>query len=233
MSAKTQHFSSTSGWWAGFIFGPILFFCSLVCIWYNEKRAAIDSRRLALGREICETVDVTSEASARSKENKLVYANGVSRTSAVIGDNLSGVNGPNLIKITRIVEVLEWRRKTRKEGEHQHVYYELEWVSSNSQNEGERFNNPANWFINNDVIYNQQAYLGGYNISKEVADKFCKVIPFTPTMQNAQMILNNTRRNDRVPSNNGQYLYFTPSGPGGYSPAPGGFNPGFGGQPGG
>lgn len=114
MSAKMQHLSSTSGWWSGFIFGPILFFCSLVCIWFNEKRAAIDSRRLALGREICETVDVTSEASARSKENKLVYANGVSRTSAVIGDNLSGVNGPNLIKITRVVEVLEWRRKTRK-----------------------------------------------------------------------------------------------------------------------
>lgn len=112
------------------------------------------------------------------------------------------------------------------------MYYELEWVSSNSQNEGERFNNPANWFINNDVIYNQQVYLGGYNISKEVADKCCKIIPFSPTMQNAQMILKNTRRNDRIPSNNGQYLYFTPTAPGGYSSAPGGYNPGFGGQSG-
>lgn len=46
-------------------------------------------------------MDVTSEASARSKDGRLVYANGVTRTSAIIGDTLSGVNGPNLIKITR------------------------------------------------------------------------------------------------------------------------------------
>lgn len=84
----------------------------------------------------------------------------------MIGDRLSGVNGPNLIKITRTVEVLEWRKKTRKEGDRHVDYYELEWVSTNSQNEGERFNNPSHWFIKGDVIYNDQVYLGGYNISK-------------------------------------------------------------------
>ncbi len=52
--------SNTGGWWVGFILGPIVFVASFVCIWYNEKRAAIDSRRLQLGREICEDVDVTS-----------------------------------------------------------------------------------------------------------------------------------------------------------------------------
>lgn len=166
-------------------------------------------------------MDVTSEASARSKENKLVYANGETRTSAVIGDNLSGVNGPNLIKITRIVEVLEWRKKSRKEGDRHVTYYDLDWVSSNSQNEGERFNNPANWFVQGDTVYNQQVYLGGYNISKEVADKCSKVAPFTPTLEHAQRILSNARRNDRAPSTNGQYLYFSPA-------SPGGFNPGYG-----
>lgn len=55
-------------------------------------------------------------------------------------------------------------------------------MSSNSQNEGQRFNNPANWFIKNDVIYNSQVYLGGYNLSKEVVDKCNKVVPFTPTL---------------------------------------------------
>lgn len=40
-------------------------------------------------------------------------------------------------------------------------------------------------------------------------------------MQNAQAILNNTRRQDRSPSCNGQYLYFTPGG--GYSPGPSGY----------
>lgn len=54
LNAKQNHDlytrSNSGGWWTGFIFGPILFFCSFVCIWYNEKRAAIDSRRLSLGR---------------------------------------------------------------------------------------------------------------------------------------------------------------------------------------
>jgi predicted Kef-type K+ transport protein len=31
-----SHMGSTSGsGWAGFIIGPILFFCSFICIWYN------------------------------------------------------------------------------------------------------------------------------------------------------------------------------------------------------
>jgi hypothetical protein len=64
----------------------------------------------------------------------LVYANGVTRTNAVIGDRLSGVHGPNLIKITRKVEVLEWRKKTK--WIKMEDYYELEWVTINKEKEG-------------------------------------------------------------------------------------------------
>jgi len=32
----------------GFLFGPILFFMAFICIWFNEKRAVIDYRRLKL-----------------------------------------------------------------------------------------------------------------------------------------------------------------------------------------
>lgn len=52
------------------------------------------------------------------------------------------------------------------------------------------------------------------------------MIPFSPTMEHAQNVLGNTRRNDRAPSVSGQYMYFTPGG--GYNPAVNiGFNPGF------
>lgn len=47
-------------------------------------------------------------------------------------------------------------------------------------------------------------------------------------MEHAQNILNATRRNDRAPSSNGNYIYFTPSMGGGYNNQ--GYNPGFGGQ---
>lgn len=114
---------------AGFVLGPFLFFCALVCIWYNEKRAAIDERRLKLAADICEDVDVTSQASAMKQDGKLVYAHGQTRTSAIIRDPVSGVSGPNLIKISRHVEVLEWRRHTRRDNDRDIEYEELEWVS--------------------------------------------------------------------------------------------------------
>lgn len=88
LSIQAAHEAGSSklgGAFAGFIFGPIIFISSFICIWYNEKRAAIDSRRLHLASEICEDVDVTSQASAISKDGKLVYACGQTRTSAVIG----------------------------------------------------------------------------------------------------------------------------------------------------
>lgn len=85
----------------------------------------------------------------------------------------------------------------------------MEWVSSNSENEGERFNPKTNWFIENDTIYNQQVYLGGYNISKEVADKCSRFIPFTPTMEHAQNIMANTHRLNKTPSLAGEYIYFS------------------------
>ena len=56
--------------------------------------------------------------------------------------------------------------------------------------------------MNSDVIYNQQVFLGGYNIDKATADLCEKAIPFSPNMQHAKNILNNTRRKDRTPSMN-------------------------------
>ena len=34
----------------GFILGPILFISAFPCIWYNERRAAIEYRRIKLGK---------------------------------------------------------------------------------------------------------------------------------------------------------------------------------------
>jgi len=76
----------------------------------------------------------------------------------------------------------------------------MDWVSQNLSNAGTRYNNPGNWFINNDTTYNQNVYLGGYLITKEIADLCSKVIPFNPSMDVAQRILKQTGRGDRQPS---------------------------------
>ena len=88
----------------------------------------------------------------------------------------------------------------------------MEWVSSNSTNEGERYNNPAHWFIESDVVYNSEVYLGGYNIDKATAELCQKSLPFHPTMEHARTILVNTHRQDRSPSLAGEYIYFAPGG---------------------
>ena len=94
-------------------------------------------------------MDVYSYVSIASKDGKLVYAKGESLTNLQIRDPICGVGSNQLMKVTRKVEVLEWRSKTKKENDEEVTYYELEWVSENSSIEGERYNNPNNWILPN------------------------------------------------------------------------------------
>ena len=166
----TSGSGSGSAFFAGFILGPLLFFSTCICIWFNEKRAAIDSRRLKLAASICEVVDVNNQASADYQNGKLVYACGQTRTDSITRDSVSGVMSPNLIKINRYVEVMEWRRHTRNNDRTSETYHTLNWTSVHSESEGVYRNPPENWFIQNEVTYNNQVFLGGYNIDKATAD---------------------------------------------------------------
>lgn len=94
----------------------------------------------------------------------------------------------------------------------------MEWVTSNSTNEGERYNNPQNWFIENETIYNDSVYMGGYKISQEVIELCDKTIPFIPNSQHIDNILYNSNRNDRTGNVTGQYFYFNPTQSNNYTP---------------
>lgn len=41
----------------GFIIGPILFIYSFILIWNNEKKTAVDHRRMSLAKKIVKEVD--------------------------------------------------------------------------------------------------------------------------------------------------------------------------------
>lgn len=45
----------------GFIIGPILFICSFIFIWNNERKAAVDYRRIKMIEEIVITIDPNNE----------------------------------------------------------------------------------------------------------------------------------------------------------------------------
>ena len=94
-------------------------------------------------------MDVNNQASADYQNGKLVYACGQTRTDAITRDSVSGVMSPNLIKINRYVEVMEWRRHTRNNDRTSETYHTLNWTSVHSESEGVYRNPPENWFIQN------------------------------------------------------------------------------------
>jgi hypothetical protein len=43
--------------WGNFILGPIIFIFAFPCIWFNEKRAALDRVRLLTAEQNCTEID--------------------------------------------------------------------------------------------------------------------------------------------------------------------------------
>ena len=72
---------SITGALLGFVLGPILFFTAFVCIWFNEKRAVIDHRRLKLAEEICVDVNPLRRDEIQAAHMKLTHVSGNSTTN--------------------------------------------------------------------------------------------------------------------------------------------------------
>ena len=95
--------NSIGGAMFGFILGPILFFSAFACIWFNEKRAVIDYRRLNLAEEICVDVNPLRRDEIQAAHMKLTHISGNSTTNEVVRDNLSNIVANGAIKMNRSV----------------------------------------------------------------------------------------------------------------------------------
>ncbi len=103
-------------------------------IWFNEKRAVIDHRRLKLAGEICVGVNPLRRDEIMAANAKLTHVSGNSTTSQVLLDTKSGVSSSGALKINRSVEVMEWRATTTERNGTRQTDYHLGWQTSNMAN---------------------------------------------------------------------------------------------------
>ena len=79
-------------------------------IWNNEKKAAIDQRRLSLAKGMVEEVNPFVIQQIQDANGKLVHITGDTQTQMEVVDRLAGVS-INGVKLEREVEVKEWRAR--------------------------------------------------------------------------------------------------------------------------
>ena len=75
----TYRSNSLVGSIAGFIIGPILFIYSFILIWNNERKAAVDHRRMALAKKIVKEVDPMNPQQIMAANGELVHVSGDSQ----------------------------------------------------------------------------------------------------------------------------------------------------------
>lgn len=62
--------------WGNLILGPLIILLAFPCIWYNERRAAIDRKRLKLAEQICVEIDPEQQPDG-TQSNKLIHMSGI------------------------------------------------------------------------------------------------------------------------------------------------------------
>lgn len=74
-------------------------------IWYNEKKAAVDYRRLQLAKDSVKEVNPFVRDQIQNVNGQLVHITGDTQTNEYVVDGVSGLSIGNCIKISRQVEV--------------------------------------------------------------------------------------------------------------------------------
>jgi hypothetical protein len=85
----------------GFIGGPILFILSFIIIWNNEKKAAIDYRRMKLAETLVNEVNPYDVQQIKEANGKLVHVTGNTHCNEMLVDRESGITMSGVIKFQR------------------------------------------------------------------------------------------------------------------------------------
>ena len=95
--------SGLGGAVAGFIFGPILFILSFIVIFNNERKAAIDHRRIKLAETLVNEVNPFNPQQMKDANGKLIHITGDTLCNETIVDRESGITMSGVVKLKREV----------------------------------------------------------------------------------------------------------------------------------
>lgn len=119
----------------GMIVGPILFLASFPLLFMNEGCAVHRAQTLAAGRE--SVVEVSADKVDNANDKKLVHLTGEATSTETLSDPTFGIAEKNTIKLTRTVEIYQWKEtvesKTQKQVGGREVttrtyHHKKEWV---------------------------------------------------------------------------------------------------------
>lgn len=138
--------------------GPILFIFSFIFIWNNERKAAIDTRRLQLAHTLVVEVNPFVQQQVTDANMKLTHISGKTETRETLRDDLAAIFINDAVKLDRQVEVKE----LRDTGSGDNRRTELMWVSTHSSENG---NSESAWFIKNETFKAHEARVGCYSLN--------------------------------------------------------------------
>ena len=173
-------FSRLGGAFKGILTGIILFFLAFPVLFWNEGRAVKRAKALETGASA--VVSVKADKIQPSNEGKLVHVSGMLTTDDTLADSQFGITLKG-IKLTRKVEMFQWKEKTSTKSEKQlggsvkktTVYtYEKDWSSSvidSSRFKEAGHNNPGAFPFESRKWYAENVKLGAFALAKNQIER--------------------------------------------------------------
>ena len=181
-------FSRLGGAFKGIFTGIILFILAFPVLFWNEGRAVKRAKALETGAST--VVSVQADKVQPSNEGKLVHVSGMLLTDDTLTDSQFGITIKG-IKLTRKVEMFQWKEKTSTKSEKQlggsvkktTVYtYEKDWSSSvidSSRFKEAGHNNPGAFPFESRKWYAGNVKLGAFALARNQIEKIGDEQPYS------------------------------------------------------
>ncbi|CAD8108051.1 unnamed protein product [Paramecium sonneborni] len=138
------------------VVGVVCITFSILLLWFNERRAAINSYRLQYARQHC--ISLTSFQESNPQD--LIHVTGQLITDELITDKDFGVSQINCVKLLRNVEMFQWVKGEKQQ--------EQKWVDNYVQNHFGYTNDKSKWILNSETILNSSVKLNQYQLADDM-----------------------------------------------------------------
>lgn len=199
----------------GVIFGLILLVIAFPLLFWNEGHAVQTARTLEEGAGL--VVSVAADRVDSANDRKLVHMTGEATTGEVLGDPSFGIS-VNAIKLTRSVEVYQWKEtqtteeKTKVGGgtERTTTYsYSQTWsgklIDSNYFKKPEGHTNPSSKRFEDNHYVAQKVTLGAFTLSPGLLAQLNQFTPLPVNEETRSKLPPDLR--DRLKTHDGMYYW--------------------------
>ncbi|HEY5210563.1 MAG TPA: TMEM43 family protein [Stellaceae bacterium] len=184
---RTTHTSAGRRIFKSFVLVPVGFLAviaAIFTIYWNEGRAVQAATALREGESA--VVEAPTAPIDPGLDGKLVHVTGPLGVERTMQDDRFPVGGPDVVRLSRIVEMYQWKetseQKSRGGGDYDTVYtYSKDWsdkpIDSAAFDTQEGHRNPA-MALQGEVWDNLSAKLGAYRVDQTVLDGMNNFAPY-------------------------------------------------------